>query len=79
MNVTNAQSCTWFEFAETILRLKKVEGVVVHPVTSEQFKMPAKRPANSILSSDRFMQLTGKSLRPWKEALMDYLVARGDR
>jgi dTDP-4-dehydrorhamnose reductase len=77
VNVTNTQSCTWFEFAETILRLKNVGDVTVYPVTSEQFKVPAKRPANSILASDRYLRLTGKTLRPWKEALVDYLALRG--
>lgn len=77
VNVTNTQSCTWFEFAETILRLKNIGDVTVYPVTSEQFKVPAKRPANSILASDRYLLLTGKTLRPWKEALADYLALRG--
>lgn len=76
VNVTNSQSCTWFEFAQTILCLEGVANVIVHPVTSGQFKTPAKRPANSVLSPDRYKQLTGKTLRPWKEALSDYLAIR---
>lgn len=76
VNVTNSQDCTWFEFAEAILSLQGIEGVAVRPVTSDQYVTPAKRPANSILSPDRYVQLTGKTLRPWKEALRAYLAAR---
>jgi dTDP-4-dehydrorhamnose reductase len=76
VNVTNSQDCTWFEFAKTILDLKGVQGVTIHPVTSDQYVTPAKRPTNSILSLDRYMELTGKTLRPWKEALATYLAAR---
>ncbi|MBI5427093.1 MAG: dTDP-4-dehydrorhamnose reductase [Nitrospinae bacterium] len=77
VNVANSQTCTWFEFARTILQLQGITGVDVRPVTSEEFKAPARRPANSILSGDRYRSLTGKTLRPWKEALADYLRARG--
>lgn len=76
VNVTNSQDCTWFEFAETILNLQGVKGVTILPVTSDQYVTPAKRPANSTLSPERYMQLTGKSPRPWKEALRAYLTAR---
>lgn len=76
VNVTNSQDCTWYEFAQAILSLQGIEGVTVRPVTSEQYVTPAKRPANSILSPDRYMQLTGRTLRPWKEALKAYLAAR---
>lgn len=76
VNVTNSQDCTWCEFAQAILNVQGIAGVTVRPVTSEQYVTPAKRPANSILSPDRYMQLTGKTLRPWKEALKAYLAAR---
>lgn len=77
VNATNAKSCTWFEFARTILQFRGIEGVTVRPVTTAEFNAPARRPANSVLSSKRYREITGGSLRPWREALADYLRARG--
>jgi dTDP-4-dehydrorhamnose reductase len=79
VNVTNSNHCTWFEFAKTILQLTGLERVPVHPVTSAEFKAPAQRPANSVLSSDRFTAFAGQPLRPWQDALQAYLHARASR
>ncbi len=75
-NVTNTESCTWFDFAKNILSLKKVQGVEVKPVSTAEFNAPARRPAFSILSPEKYIATTGCSLRPWKEALKSYMSSR---
>lgn len=78
-HLTNAGSCSWYEFACEIFRLAGVEVEVV-PVPSSEYPLPAARPANGVLSS-----LGSPRLRHWREALADYLeretadrgVARG--
>ena len=71
-HATNAGDCTWFEFAREIVRLLGLPTRVL-PTTTEHFPRPARRPAYSVLDSSRLATLTGQSLRPWREALADYL------
>lgn len=76
VHVTNAGSCSWYEFAKHILQLGGVTGVAVHPVSSGQFQAPARRPAYSRLASGRFQKLAGHALQPWQHALAQYLLER---
>lgn len=76
LNVTNAGCCSWFDFAKKILELSGIGGVTVVPVSSMEYNAPARRPANSCLSSDRLKEVAGFTLRPWEEALVEYLRDR---
>lgn len=72
-HVTNQGSCSWLEFAEKILELAQKKGVEVEPISTEELGRPAPRPENSVLDCGKFQKATGKRLRPWPEALKDYL------
>lgn len=65
-------SCSWYEFAEKIFEIMKID-VRVEKVDSSEFPRPAKRPKFSML--DNFMlRLQGMdSFRDWEVALRDYL------
>ena len=76
LNVTNAGCCSWFDFAKKILELSGIGGVTVVPVSSMEYNAPARRPANSRLASDRLKEVAGFTLRPWEEALVEYLRDR---
>lgn len=76
LNVTNAGSCSWREFAQKILELNGAARATVRPISSEQFNLPATRPANSRLALDRFQRVMGYTLRPWQQALDGYLARR---
>lgn len=76
VHFANSGSCSWNEFAKGIFQFAGFNGVQVGDVTSVEFKRPAKRPAYSVLSTDRYEKLTGKPIRPWQEALQDYLKER---
>ncbi len=73
VHVTNAESCTWFDFAREILREKGLKGISVIPISSAELNRPARRPANSSLNCSLYSALTGGEMRPWREALWDYL------
>jgi dTDP-4-dehydrorhamnose reductase len=75
MHVTNSGQCTWYEFACEIVRLAGLD-VPVQPVTTADFPRPAKRPAYSVLDNRRFVAATGQPLRPWQEAIEDFLNRR---
>jgi dTDP-4-dehydrorhamnose reductase len=67
-HLTNAGSCSWYEFTREIFRLAGVETEVV-PIPGSEYPLPAARPANGVLSS-----LGSPKLRHWGEALADYLL-----
>lgn len=67
----NEQETTWYEFALEIFRLARI-FTPVHPCTSAEFPRPAKRPTwSTLLNTKR------PPLRPWPEALRDYLLELG--
>ena len=72
INVTNTGSCTWFEFAEKTLELAKKSSKLI-PITSNQLDRLAKRPSFSVLSTEKFQNITQTRLRPWREALAEYI------
>ncbi len=70
--IVNAGSCSRWELAVKILELAG-SRMPVQKINSAEIQRPAKRPANSVLSTERFNRLTGQPLRPWQKALYDYL------
>jgi dTDP-4-dehydrorhamnose reductase len=75
-HVTNRGTCSWYRFAEKILALSGMDDVDLFPLTSEALGRPAHRPARSVLSTRKFSEATGKTLRFWQVALEDYLRSR---
>jgi dTDP-4-dehydrorhamnose reductase len=74
VHVTNAGDCTWFEFAEEIIRSSGM-STTVRPTSSQQMARPAPRPAYSVLSPARSQSL-GIGMPPWHDALRRYLEER---
>jgi dTDP-4-dehydrorhamnose reductase len=72
-HVTNRGACTWLEFAKQILVFADRTDVEIEPISTDALGRPAPRPANSVLSCDKFEKATGMHLRPWAEALKAYL------
>jgi dTDP-4-dehydrorhamnose reductase len=78
IHLTNAGSCTWFEFAAEIFRQSKLT-VDLSPTTSEAYKRPARRPPYSVLSNEKLTTVGVGKPRPWQEALAAYLEERKRR
>ncbi|MHB8217599.1 MAG: dTDP-4-dehydrorhamnose reductase [Candidatus Sulfotelmatobacter sp.] len=74
VHATNAGNCTWFEFAEEIVRGAGF-NTTVRPVSSQQMARPAPRPAYSVLSPAR-LDAFGITMPSWGDALHRYLVER---
>lgn len=72
-HVANSDLCTWFAFGQEILKLSGMEGVRIVPISSEELGRPAKRPLYSVLNTEKLKRETGMTLRPWSEALKEYL------
>lgn len=75
VHLTNAGSCTWYEFASRIVSYAGL-SVTVIPVPSSEYPTRARRPSDSSLRSIRIPAPVQRCLRPWPQALQAYLDAR---
>jgi dTDP-4-dehydrorhamnose reductase len=71
-HITNSGVCSWFEFATEIIKQAALKNKVI-PISSEQLQRGAKRPKFSALNNHRYIKTFNHFLRPWREALADYL------
>jgi dTDP-4-dehydrorhamnose reductase len=75
-HVANRDLCTWYTFGQAILKLTGIVGVKIIPISSKELGRPAPRPSYSALSTQKLKRETGMMLRPWSEALKDYLQSK---
>lgn len=71
-HIAGAGACSWYEFAREIFRRAELD-VAVEPCTSAEFPRPAKRPAYSVLGSER---PDAMHLPDWRAGLAAYLAER---
>jgi dTDP-4-dehydrorhamnose reductase len=71
-HVTNRGSCTWYDFARKILKEARLDTVEILPIKTGELQRAAKRPAYSVMSAQKFVTLTGKTMQPWQLAFSDY-------
>jgi len=64
--------CTWYEFARRILALKGINKRVI-PISTTELRLPAKRPAYSVLENFMLSMVGLDNFRKWEEALEEYL------
>jgi dTDP-4-dehydrorhamnose reductase len=69
LHIAGGGSCSWFEFARAILEHADAD---VRPCATEDFPRPARRPANSVLVSER----GAPELPHWREGLDAYSGVR---
>ena len=74
-HATNAGRTTWCRLAREIFRQAGM-AVEVTPITTAQFVAKAARPAYSVLDCAKLIEEVGHPLRPWQEALAEYLGSR---
>lgn len=66
-HITNKGYCSWKQWAQEILKIKKID-IKIKGIKFKQLKLPAIRPKKCILINTKL-----KDLRPWQEALREYL------
>jgi dTDP-4-dehydrorhamnose reductase len=74
VHYADTDECNWYDFAGAI-----APEVTIVPVSTDEFPRPATRPAYSVLSTQRYEQLTGVTPASWREGLREYLRASGTR
>ena len=75
-HVTNGGDCSWYEFAQAIVRQTGARAAVL-PITTAQAGRLAKRPAYSVLSHDRFASRYA-ALPDWHDALTRFMKHAAD-
>jgi dTDP-4-dehydrorhamnose reductase len=65
---SNKGEISWYEFAKEIFKIEEVD-CKVSPITTEQYPTPANRPRNSLIDSNKIMQLFDINTPFWKDSL----------
>ncbi|KRG13860.1 hypothetical protein ACA30_13005 [Virgibacillus soli] len=71
-HISNTGSCSWFTFAQTILKLAGYQENLVKPISSKEYGVIAQRPAFSLLSKES-IEDEGIYMRHWQAALEEFL------
>jgi dTDP-4-dehydrorhamnose reductase len=74
-HATSHGDCTWFEFASEIFRQSGLTPSLSKAQTGD-FGEEATRPAYSVLENKALQDIEMDRMRPWQEALGDYLQER---
>ena len=75
-HITSKGDCSWYEFTTETLKLAGLKTPVV-PITSDQYPQKARRPRFSVLDNYHLRLLGLDDMRPWQEALKDYMKEKG--
>ena len=75
VHYADESECSWYDFARAIVEVSGA-STEVKPVSTEEFPQPARRPAYSVLSTERYERLTGAQPDSWHEGLREYLDSR---
>lgn len=69
---SNSGSCSWYDFACEIKKIKNLD-IKIAPVSTAEFPLPAKRPQYSVLSLDKIKKTYRLAIPGWQESLMKCL------
>lgn len=77
----NQGQCSWHDFACEIVNIAREKGLPVQaqriePIRTEQFPLPAQRPAYSVFDTTKYQKATGASIPSWQESLRAYFEVR---
>lgn len=72
-NYSNEGIISWYDFAVAIKELSN-STCIIHPISTSQYPTPAKRPAWSVLSTQKIRKTYGLPLSPWKQSLQNCIA-----
>lgn len=77
-HLTAGGRTNWHQYAEEIVRLARMydqtlaaKQLVIKPIATHEYPVPAKRPANSVLSNERIRETYGIVMPQWQESLAE--------
>lgn len=65
---SNEGVCSWCDFAAKIMSLAQLD-CLVHPISTNEYPTPAKRPAYSVLDKTKIKQIYGITIPEWEISL----------
>ncbi|RLB61436.1 MAG: dTDP-4-dehydrorhamnose reductase, partial [Deltaproteobacteria bacterium] len=73
--------CSWYDFACAIVAEGRGFGLPlkvreIHPITTEDYPLPAKRPVNSVFDKGKYKAATGLNIPGWRASLHRYFPQR---
>jgi dTDP-4-dehydrorhamnose reductase len=73
--------CSWHEFACTIVAEARSQEMPVMtrdivPIKTEDYPLPATRPANSVFDKSKYKATTGAVIPDWRDSLKRYFMSR---
>jgi dTDP-4-dehydrorhamnose reductase len=74
-HATNQGSCSWYEFARAIFDLGGLR-TPLRPTSVQEMAAPVRRPFYSVLENAALAAAGLDRMRPWREALADYMARR---
>lgn len=79
-HVAPSGATTWFDYARFVIREAETAGLSlrckadrVSAITTAEYPLPAPRPANSRLSTDKLSAALGLILPPWQDGVSEVL------
>lgn len=85
-HATAGGETNWFELARHAIARARAAGLTVrtsadsiHPITTDQYNTPAKRPLNSRLDCDKLRRATGLQMPDWHEGIdqtLDQIIGK---
>ncbi|HEY7586007.1 MAG TPA: dTDP-4-dehydrorhamnose reductase [Candidatus Deferrimicrobiaceae bacterium] len=70
---SNEGEATWHEFAAFVLARAFTGAVSLEPARASELAYPARRPAYSVLSKEKYRKFTGDIPRRWEDAVQEFL------
>lgn len=77
----NEGECSWYDFAGAIVTTATQLGMPVKaqkvlPLRTDEYPLPARRPAYSVFAKGKIRQATGLTIPDWRESLIAYMKSR---
>jgi len=70
---SNEGEISWYKFAQEIFKIAKID-CRVNPITTQQYPMPAKRPINTIMNTDKVAEIFSMNTSNWKESFNTCII-----
>ena len=69
---SNEGKVSWYEFTKEIFKIAKINCKVI-PITTRQYPTPAKRPRNTLMSTDKIAEIFDINIVSWRSSLTKLL------
>ena len=78
---SNSGQCSWYDFAREVVSQASLNGEklvvkTMKQILTKDYPLPATRPAYSVMSKQKYLEMTGCSVPCWQESLVRYMKER---